>query len=131
MRRMVFGLVAMLTLAIGQTRAASILYFTDLALGSDRLAAALTSPAITGSHTVTTSPSLAAFTTSASSGAFDILILAQQNFATDAAWDAAWAAVAGQITAGKSAIGQDWTRTPGHGTPFQTSFPGPTNRAAF
>lgn len=103
-------------------QAASILYFSDFAVGTDRMAAALA--ALAGTHTTTTAANLAAFTASATGGGFDIVILQQQNFATDGSWNAAWAAVAAHIASGGAAIGDNWTQNPANTAAFGTGFTG-------
>lgn len=119
--------IATLVLTAGPSRAGTILYFSDGTLGTDRMAQALASPAVTGQHTVTTSPSLAAFTAAVATGNFDLVIFFEQN-SNGAAYDAAWAAVAAHIAGGGLAIGDDWTRSNTHAAAFNTTFTNVNNQ---
>jgi hypothetical protein len=127
LRRIAAGLALAIGTGVGTANAAAILYFKDLSVGTDRMASALT--AVSGTHTVTTAASLAAFTTSLSGGGFDLAIFFQQN-SSGAAYEAAWAAIDAHIAGGGAAIGADWTRTATHADGFDTGFTGNVNDPA-
>jgi hypothetical protein len=85
---------------------------------------------VSGTHTVTTSPSLDAFTTSLLSSAFDLAIFFEQ-YSGGPLYDAAWTAMAAHIAGGGAAIGADWTSTGAHAAAFNTGFITNTNNTAF
>ncbi|MCX6545027.1 MAG: PEP-CTERM sorting domain-containing protein [Acidobacteria bacterium] len=128
MKRLVIVFTALalaMTLGARAANASSILYFNDLNVGTDRMAAALV--AVSGSHTVTTAADLASFTTLLTGGGYDLAIFFQQN-SSGASFDSAWTAVAAHLAAGGAAIGADWTRTDGHASAFSTAFTGTYNQ---
>lgn len=115
------GLALSLTVGVQTANAASILYFSDFSVGTDRMAQALV--AVSGTNTVTTAASLANFTTLLSGGGFDLAIFFQQQF-TGADYDAAFAALGAFYASGGSTIGTDWSRNETHISPFSGSFVG-------
>lgn len=127
----VFAPIVAWFISIGPAQAAAILYFKDLSLGTDRMGQALSSPAITGSHTVTTASSLADFTTKLNTGNFQLAIFFEQND-SGAGYDAAFAAIAAHLSKGGAAIADDWTQNTTHSAAFGVTFPaGNNNQTSF
>jgi hypothetical protein len=110
------------------TQAASILYFADLAVGTDRMAGALST--LGGVHAITTATGVDDFTTQLTGGSFDLAIFFQQN-SSGSDYDSAWAAVASHVAGGGAAIGADWTETDANVSAFDTTFTGNSNDASF
>lgn len=124
-----FVFAALLVGSATRADAASILYFADDIIGTDRMSEALA--AISGTHTVTTAASVAHFTTLLTGGGFDLAIFFQQNFPSDVNYDAAFAALGAHLAGGGSAIATDWTLTNTHAAPFGATFTGGTNHTSF
>jgi hypothetical protein len=130
MKRAFFGTVIILsTFAFGArpAQAASILYFADLNIGTDRMAEALAT--FGGTHVVTTAASLGDFTTQLSGGGFDLAIFFQQN-SSGAGYDAAFTAIDTFVAGGGRAIAADWVREAAHVDGFGGSFTGGTNQTS-
>ena len=113
--------------SVQPAKASSILYFSDLSVGPDRMAQALTSSEVTSTYTVTTAASVDAFTTLLNGGGFSLAILFEQNQHDDPGWDAAFDALGGFLAGGGAAIADDWTGTATHIAPFGAAFTGNTN----
>lgn len=123
-RSFLVGLALSVSVGVGSANAASILYFNDFNVGTDRMAQALV--AVGGTHSVTTAGSIAAFTAALTGGGYDVAIFFQQN-SSGSDYDAAFAAIAAHLAAGGSAIADDWTGNAAHITPFGASFTGGIN----
>jgi hypothetical protein len=115
--------------AVERASAASILYFADDIIGTDRMSEALA--AVSGSHTVTTATSVTNFTTLLTGGGYDLAIFFQQTFPSDVNYDAAFAALGAHLAGGGSAIATDWTLTNTHAAPFGATFTGGVNHNSF
>jgi hypothetical protein len=126
-RTVTAGLAVAAMSSVGSANAAQILYFSDLSVGTDRMAQALV--AVGGSHTITTAPNLASFTASLGGGGFNLGIFFQQN-SSGGLYDSAWTALATHVAGGGAAIGADWSRNDSHASPFGTSFTGNVNQTA-
>lgn len=122
--RAVACLSLLAVVGLGPARAQSILYYVDLALGTDQMAAALT--ALPGSYTVTTATDPTDFATKIALGTFDLGIFFQQN-SSGADYDAAFTALNTFVAGGGAAIATDWTRTDAHTTGLGAMFTGNTN----
>jgi hypothetical protein len=98
--------VSALSVSAMPAKAASILYYSDFTVGTDRMAAALL--ALAGSHTTTTAASTADFATQIATGNYDLGIFFQQS-SSGAGFNTAWTALSNFVDAGGRAIVADWT----------------------
>lgn len=110
-------------LMAGQAQAASVLYWTDFALGSDAMASALAA----SSHTVTTATGEADFVAKVGLGGWDLVVFMNQNTSNSSAQ----AAVQSWVNGGGKSIFADWTRNGTSGTAFDASYPGGVNQTSF
>ena len=128
MKRAVVIVTFSLFVWTSEASAASILYFNDYNVGTDRMAEALV--AVSGTHSVTTVTSLGDFTTQIASGSYQLGILFQQ-LSSGPSYDTAWVALASFITSGGSAIGADWSGNTSHSAAFGATFTDTGNGGAF
>lgn len=106
----------------GSAHSGAILYWTDFALGTDRMAAALAA----SSHTVTTATSEGDFVTQVGAGGWDLVIFMNQNTGNASAH----AATIGWVTGGGRAILADWTQNGTTSAPFDASYTGSNNQTS-
>ncbi|MCC6727803.1 MAG: PEP-CTERM sorting domain-containing protein [Chthonomonadales bacterium] len=122
--RAVACLSLLAVVGLGPARAQSILYYVDLTLGTDQMAAALA--ALPGSYTVTTATDPTDFATQIALGTFDLGIFFQQN-SSGLSYDAAFTALNAFVAGGGAAIATDWTLNNTHTTGLGATYTLNTN----